>query len=106
MHYLDGTGGWKCCGFLSSASFGGGEGQNGPQSFPACEDGVAHGLMDGLGASGYFGKEGVESRIDGFLLRLEIRFQVGHANYLREGKGMPKPESSESHLKYQRYGQP
>lgn len=90
--------------FFTSTSFRSGEGQNGAQAFPTGKNGVAHRLMHCLRASGGLGQERIESSVDGFLLRLEIRFQFGHARFLNEKRWMPKLESSESRLKYLEHG--
>lgn len=69
---------------MSSAGFGGGEGEDGAEAFSTGEDGVAHGFVDGAGCFGDFGEEVVKSVVDQLLLALQVSFEFWHVLNDRE----------------------
>ena len=73
---LGGAGGEEGVGLAAATSFGGGEGEDGAQSFTTCEDGIAHGLVDFGRLFEVGGKVAIEVGVDENPLLGEVAFEV------------------------------
>ncbi len=78
VHDLDGASGGEGFVDVAPAGFIGGESEDGAESLASGKNGVAHGLVDGLGLRGFAGEELAKSRIDLLLAVLEVGFEIGH----------------------------
>jgi len=83
VHHLDGAGGSEGVFCFAPAGLGGGEGEDGAETFPPGKDRVAHGLVNGPGRNRDLGKDIVEGVIDEFELALEVVFEIGHGRKIR-----------------------
>ena len=79
MDALQGAGEWHRGGYFSTTRLGGGEAKNGPQSFAAGEQAVAHRAMDGGGRNARFRKITIQRAIDFLLSRFQIRRELHRA---------------------------